>query len=69
MPHNNNFQVSRGFAYIKFRSRDLATRAMQELNGHGYGHLILKVERAKPSNRDSAPQFVVYLKHSGLHVI
>ena len=31
---------------------------MQELNGHGYGHLILKVERAKPSNRDSAPQFV-----------
>jgi len=49
-------KVSRGFAYIKFRSRDLATRAMQELNGHGYGHLILKVERAKPSNRDSAPR-------------
>lgn len=48
-------KVSRGFAYIKFRTRDLATRAMQELNGHGYGHLILKVERAKPSNRDAAP--------------
>ena len=34
---------------------------MEELNGHGYGHLILKVERAKPSNRDSTPQFVAHL--------
>lgn len=49
---DNVTKVSRGFAYIKFYAKEKAAKAIAELNGHGYGHLILKVERAKPSTRD-----------------
>mmetsp|Transcript_6580 Transcript_6580/g.12149 ORF Transcript_6580/g.12149 Transcript_6580/m.12149 type:complete len:301 (+) Transcript_6580:178-1080(+) len=53
-------QISRGFAYISFMSREHAERAMEKLNGFGYDHLILKVEWAKPSTRDdSAGQSVM----------
>jgi translation initiation factor 3 subunit G len=43
---------SRGFAYVSYHSRDDAERARAELDGHGYDHLILKLEWAKPSNPD-----------------
>lgn len=40
---------SRGFAFVSFMLRQDAQRAMDKLNGHGYDHLILKLEWAKPS--------------------
>lgn len=40
---------SRGFAFVSFMSRDDAARAMEKLQGHGYDHLILKLEWARPS--------------------
>ena len=38
-----------GFAFVSFVHRQDAERAMQALQGHGYDHLILKIEWAKPS--------------------
>mmetsp|Transcript_29188 Transcript_29188/g.89279 ORF Transcript_29188/g.89279 Transcript_29188/m.89279 type:complete len:341 (+) Transcript_29188:61-1083(+) len=46
--------VSRGFAFVSFVRRDDAGRAMQALQGHGYDHLILRIEWAKPSTREPA---------------
>ena len=39
----------RGFAYIAFNRKEDAERALERLQGHGYGHLILKLEWAKPT--------------------
>lgn len=43
---------SRGFAFVSFVSQSDAARAMEELQGHGYDHLILKLEWARPNNKD-----------------
>ncbi|CAM9384635.1 unnamed protein product, partial [Chrysoparadoxa australica] len=43
---------SRGFAFVSFTSEQDAARAMAELQGYGYDHLILMLEYAKPSQRD-----------------
>ena len=43
---------SRGFAFISFHSRSDAERAKDNLNGHGFDHLILCIDWAKPSTRD-----------------
>ena len=40
---------SRGFAFVSYVRREDADLAMQKLQGHGYDHLILKIEWAKPS--------------------
>ena len=40
---------SRGFAFVSFVSKDDAARAMEELQGYGYDHLILKLEWARPN--------------------
>ena len=48
-------KVPRGFAYIAFARRDDAERAMVRLQGHGYDHLILKIEWAKPTKENSNP--------------
>jgi translation initiation factor 3 subunit G len=40
---------SRGFAFVSFVNKDDAARAMDELQGHGYDHLILKLEWARPN--------------------
>jgi translation initiation factor 3 subunit G len=42
----------KGYAYIAFTRREDAERAMERLQGHGYDHLILKLEWAKPVTRD-----------------
>jgi translation initiation factor 3 subunit G len=50
-------QVSRGFAFISFAKKEQAQAAIDALNGHGYGNLILHVEFAKPRDgeKDEAP--------------
>eukprot|EP00604_Paraphysomonas_vestita_P002004 CAMPEP_0174820142 /NCGR_PEP_ID=MMETSP1107-20130205/3774_1 /TAXON_ID=36770 /ORGANISM="Paraphysomonas vestita, Strain GFlagA" /LENGTH=282 /DNA_ID=CAMNT_0016034899 /DNA_START=172 /DNA_END=1020 /DNA_ORIENTATION=+ len=45
----------RGFAYIAFARKEDAERAMERLQGHGYDHLILKLEWAKPPSADAPP--------------
>jgi len=42
--------VSKGFAFINYKRREEAELAIRSLNGHGYDHLILNVEWAKPSS-------------------
>lgn len=39
----------RGFAYIAFIHREDAQEALDRLQGHGYDHLILKLEWAQPN--------------------
>ena len=41
---------SKGFAFVSFRNRADAAKAIQIVNGYGYANLILNVEWAKPSN-------------------
>jgi len=41
--------VSKGFAFINYKRREEAESAIRSLDGHGYDHLILNVEWAKPS--------------------
>ncbi|XP_026485823.1 eukaryotic translation initiation factor 3 subunit G [Vanessa tameamea] len=38
----------KGFAYVHFKFRADAAKAIQTLNGYGYDHLILNVEWSKP---------------------
>ncbi|KAL7444473.1 hypothetical protein ACHAXH_008921 [Discostella pseudostelligera] len=40
---------SRGFAFVSFIHQQDAAMAMAKLQGHGYDHLILKLEWARPS--------------------
>lgn len=40
--------LCKGFAYVHFKFRADATKAIQSLNGYGYDHLILNVEWSKP---------------------
>jgi translation initiation factor 3 subunit G len=41
--------LSRGFAFVSFVHREEAATAMENLQGFGYDHLILKLEWARPS--------------------
>ena len=45
-------QQSRGFAFVSFYSKKDAQNAMDNLQGFGYDHLILKIDWATPSTRD-----------------
>lgn len=49
---NKETMQSRGFAFVTFVNKSDAARAMEALQGYGYDHLILKLEWAKPSNKD-----------------
>ena len=42
----------RGFAYIAYVVKSDAEKAMDRLQGHGYGHLILKLEWAKANTKE-----------------
>ncbi len=44
----------RGFAYIAFVHKDDAEEALERLQGHGYDHLILKLEWAQPNKGGTA---------------
>lgn len=46
---DKNTGVSKGFAFINFKKKEEAAKAIQFLNGYGYDHLILSVEWARPS--------------------
>ncbi|KAB0790131.1 hypothetical protein PPYR_07891 [Photinus pyralis] len=39
----------RGFGYVHFKFRNDAVKAIANLNGHGYDHLILNVDWSKPN--------------------
>ncbi|XP_044018545.1 eukaryotic translation initiation factor 3 subunit G-like [Aphidius gifuensis] len=43
----------KGFAYVHFKSRSDASRAIAHLNGYGYDHLILSVDWSKPPTQQS----------------
>jgi translation initiation factor 3 subunit G len=51
-PDNPGYTITikevRGFAYISFYVRNEAEAAMGALQGHGYDHLILRLEWANP---------------------
>eukprot|EP01007_Sphenomonas_quadrangularis_P003477 NODE_698_length_1246_cov_167.093567_g558_i0.p1 GENE.NODE_698_length_1246_cov_167.093567_g558_i0~~NODE_698_length_1246_cov_167.093567_g558_i0.p1 ORF type:complete len:287 (-),score=60.82 NODE_698_length_1246_cov_167.093567_g558_i0:319-1179(-) len=42
-------RASKGFAFVTFMNKEDAQRALDQLQGFGYDHLILSVEWAKPS--------------------
>lgn len=43
--------ICKGFAYIHFKFKTDAAKAIAKLDGHGYDHLILSVDWSKsPSN-------------------
>jgi translation initiation factor 3 subunit G len=42
--------LSKGFAFVNFIRKEDAARAIEKLSGHGYDHLILHLEWARPSN-------------------
>jgi len=42
--------LSKGFAFVTYLYREDAVRAIENLDGHGYAHLILSVEWARPSS-------------------
>lgn len=44
-------QTSRGFAFVSFIRKEEAQRAMDELQGFGYDHLILRLEWANPPSQ------------------
>lgn len=41
--------MCKGFAYIHFKNRTDAAKAINTLNGYGYDHLILSVDWSKPT--------------------
>jgi translation initiation factor 3 subunit G len=43
---------SKGFAFINYNRREDGEKAIQNLSGYGFDHLILNVEWAKPSSND-----------------
>ena len=53
--NGNIVKEPRGFAYIAFKRHEDAVVAMEKLQGHGYDHLILKLEWAKPTPMDGPP--------------
>ena len=46
-------QRSRGFAFVSFYSREDAQNAMDNLQGKGVNHLILRIDWAKPKKKDN----------------
>jgi translation initiation factor 3 subunit G len=45
---NPDTKMCRGFAFVTMATKETAKKAIELLDGHGYDHLILKVEWAKP---------------------
>lgn len=45
--------LCKGFAYVHFKYRSEASRAITHLNGYGYDHLILNVDWSKPPEKSN----------------
>jgi len=45
---------SRGFAFVSFYSKEDASNAMENLQGYGYDHLILKIDWAEQKKDDDS---------------
>ncbi|XP_008561005.1 eukaryotic translation initiation factor 3 subunit G [Microplitis demolitor] len=45
--------LCKGFAYVHFKFRSEAARAISHLNGYGYDHLILSVDWSKPPEKSN----------------
>ncbi|XP_001606020.2 eukaryotic translation initiation factor 3 subunit G [Nasonia vitripennis] len=43
-----NTNSCKGFAYVHYKMRSEAAKAIERLHGHGYDHLILNVDWSKP---------------------
>lgn len=43
--------ICKGFAYVHFKFRNDAAKAIANLDGHGYDHLILSVDWSKPQGQ------------------
>lgn len=44
---------AKGFAFISYTRKEEAQKAIDNISGHGYDHLILKVEWAKPNIKNN----------------
>lgn len=51
--NGKTFKEPKGFAFISFSNKEDAERALDRLQGHGYDHLIIKLEWAKPNKEGS----------------
>jgi len=49
---NPETKLSKGFAFITYHTKADAENSIKRLNGHGYDNLVLRVEWAKPQQRD-----------------
>lgn len=45
--------LCKGFAYVHYKFRADAAKAITKLNGHGYDHLILNVDWSKPPSQSN----------------
>ncbi|KAH0554911.1 eukaryotic translation initiation factor 3 subunit G-like [Cotesia glomerata] len=45
--------LCKGFAYVHFKFKSEAARAINHLNGYGYDHLILSVDWSKPPEKSN----------------
>lgn len=43
--------LCKGYAYVHYKNREDAAKAIAQLSGHGYDHLILSVEWSKPQGQ------------------
>jgi hypothetical protein len=53
LPRDRDTFQARGYAYISYMRREEADRARLALNGYPYDHLILRVEWARPSDKQT----------------
>ncbi|XP_053971918.1 eukaryotic translation initiation factor 3 subunit G [Hylaeus anthracinus] len=53
LPKDKQTNLCKGFAYVHFKYRVDAAKAIATLNGYGYDHLILNVDWSKPQTQNN----------------
>ncbi|XP_031827123.1 eukaryotic translation initiation factor 3 subunit g1 [Nomia melanderi] len=53
LPKDKQTNLCKGFAYVHFKYRMEAAKAIATLNGYGYDHLILNVDWSKPQTQNN----------------
>ncbi|XP_076646015.1 eukaryotic translation initiation factor 3 subunit g1 [Halictus rubicundus] len=53
LPKDKQTNLCKGFAYVHFKFRIDAAKAIATLNGYGYDHLILNVDWSKPQTQNN----------------